>query len=282
MSLTEIVQYKIVQYGEHSVTVFDLIQIALIFLVVQGLVIVIGKALKRAVRSSDRIDEAKRYTVLKLVKYVLYTLGLALALQSVGVNLNALLFGSAALLVGLGLGIQHIFNDMVSGLFILFEGIVKVGDVVEIEGMIARVMHIDIRTTKVVNRDGNYLIVPNSHFTSNKLHNWSMENKASRFQIEVGVAYGSDTKLVKRILTDCAQEHSGVLAEKPVRVDFIDFGESSLNFRIYFWAFRSWEIDVDLSDIRFAIDEAFRENGISIPFPQRDLHIKSGFPQVQS
>lgn len=279
MTFTEIVHYKIVQYDDYAITVFDLIQIAVIFLLIQGLVLVIGKALKRAARSSDRIDEAKRYTIMKLVKYLLYTLGVALALQSVGVNLSALLVGSAALLIGLGLGIQHIFNDMVSGLFILFEGIIKVGDVVEIEGMIARVMHIDIRTTKVVNRNGNYLIVPNSHFTSNKLHNWSMENKASRFQINVGVAYGSDTKLVKQLLTECAQDHAGVLAEKPVRVDFIDFGESSLNFRIYFWAFRSWEIDVDLSDIRFAIDEAFRENGITIPFPQRDLHIKSGLPQ---
>ncbi len=276
MRLKEILEYKILEYDEHSITVFELIHVAVIFLVVQGLIFLIGAALRRAARKSDRVDEAKRYTLMKLIKYFLYTLAIALSLQALGVNLNALLVGSAALLVGLGLGVQHIFNDVISGLLILFEGVVKVGDVVEIDGMVSRVMQIDIRTSKVVNRDGNYLVVPNSYFTANKLHNWSMENKASRFHINVGVAYGSNTQLVKQLLKECAQEHAGVLNEKPVRVDFIDFGESSLNFRVYFWAYRSWEIEVDISDIRFAIDEAFRENGVTIPFPQRDLHIKSG------
>ena len=273
----EFLQYELLRYEKYALTVFDVIKIAAIFLVIQVIITIIGIVLARAVKRSDRIDKAKKYTIMKLVRYFLFTVGIVLSLQTLGVNISGLLVGSAALLVGIGLGLQNVFSDFVSGFVILFEGTVKVGDVIEVDGMPAKVMQIDIRTTKVIKRDGNYIIIPNSLITGQKLNNWSMVNKVTRFQINVGVAYGTDTTLVKEVLLDCAQRFTELVDDRHPRVDFVDFGDSALMFRLYFWAERSFEIEVNLSDLRLEIDRAFREKGISIPFPQRDLHVRT-FP----
>ena len=259
--------------ADHSISVGDVLIFVTILVLTQIIVWAAKFVINKAFRKQSAAVEGKKYTLKKLMVYMLYTIGVVVALDTIGIDITILVAGSAALLVGFGLGIQHIFDDLVSGFIVLFEGVIKVGDIIELDGLVARVDKIDIRTSKVITRDGNFLIIPNSKITSQNVMNWSMETRASRFAIDVGVAYGSDTQLVKRILLECAEKHPAVLNDQANRVDFISFGDSSLQFKLYFWARRSWDIGIYLSDIRFSIDEAFRENGIKIPFPQRELHM---------
>lgn len=231
-------------------------------------------ALTNQLERNKKLDDGQRFTIVKLVRYAAYVLAFLFAANAAGVNLNTLLFGSAALLVGLGLALQHIFDDIISGFIILFEGTFQVGDVIESEGLVARVLHIDIRTSKVITRDGNIIIVPNRMLTSEKLNNWSLGSELSRFHVTIGVAYGSDVEKVKKILYQVALAQPDVSKNKPILIRFDDFGDSALIFRVFFWAYRSWDVEVLKSDVRFAINKAFVEHGVVIPFPQRDLHVK--------
>lgn len=259
--------------ADHSISVGDVLIFLAILAVTQVIVWVAKFVINKAFKKQGASVEGKKYTLKKLMVYLVYTIGIVVGLDTIGIDITILIAGSAALLVGLGLGIQHIFDDIVSGFIVLFEGVIKVGDIIEFDGLVARVVKIDIRTSKVMTRSGNFLIIPNSKITTQNVMNWSMETRASRFTIEVGVAYGSDTQLVKKLLLECAQKHPAVLNDQPNRVDFTAFGDSSLNFKLFVWARRSWDIDIHLSDLRFAIDQAFRENKVKIPFPQRELHV---------
>lgn len=256
----------------YHVTLGDILYIVVLFAIIRLVIFGIRLVVKKA---SDKrgMDEGIRFTLIKLISYFLYTMGIVMALDQIGVNINALLVGSAALLVGLGLGIQQLFNDVISGFVILFEGVVRVGDVIEFDGMIARVVRIDIRTSKVVNRKGVYLIVPNSKITTNSVINWTHHDLHSRFDIKVGVAYGSDTAKVKRLLIEVAKEHPLVVSDRQPEVVFAEFADSSLNMELRFWATRPWQMDQIKSDIRFRIDEVFREHDIKIPFPQREMYV---------
>ncbi|MDP4763690.1 MAG: mechanosensitive ion channel, partial [Salibacteraceae bacterium] len=183
-----------------------------------------------------------------------------------------LIASSAALLIGIGLGIQQIFNDFTCGLILLFGGTVRVGDIVEFNNTVGRIIEIDFRTSKIKTRSGITIIVPNSKLVSDNVINWTTMDDLTRFEVTVGVAYGSDTNLVKNILTDVAREHEAVEPNMPVKVQFTDFGDSSLTFKVLFWARNSWEVEFIKSDMRFAIDQRFREAKVTIPFPQRDVH----------
>ena len=196
-------------------------------------------------------------------------------MESTGADLQALILASTALLIGVGIGLQTFFYDIISGFIILFEGTFKVGDIIEIDGLIAQVKRIDIRTSKILTRDGNMIVVPNRKLTSENLSNWTISNDLSRYNVEVGVAYGSDVQKVRQILYECALKHPDIEKTREILVRFDDFGDSALQFTLFFWSRRSWDIPILLSDLRFAIDREFRDNGIQIPFPQRDLHLKS-------
>jgi small-conductance mechanosensitive channel len=195
-------------------------------------------------------------------------------LDTLGIRLTLLLAGSAALLVGIGLGLQQVFKDIVSGFFLLFEGNLKVGDVVELEGDVGIVKEIGFRTTKIENRDNIILIIPNSKFIGENVINWSHIEQKTRFSVDVGVAYGSDVELVKKVLLECARDHQEVTEYPKPFVRFDDFGNSSLDFQLFFWTDNAFRVENIKSDLRFAIDKKFRENKITIPFPQRDVHIK--------
>lgn len=253
----------------------DIIVFLFVLFLFQLLIWSIFLIINRSFRNKPE-EIGKKYTVKKLVKYFLYTIGFMVALETIGIEVSIILAGSAALLVGLGFGVGHIFSDIVSGFVILFEGIVKVGDMVEIEGHFSRVEKIDIRSSKVKTRDGNILIIPNSYFTTDKILNWSHGDVSSRVRIKVGVAYGSDTKLVREILMREVLNHPEVLTDRGAEAFFQDFGDSALMFEVRFWLAKSWEMDVIMSQIRFAIDQSFRDEGVRIPFPQRDVHFFAG------
>ena len=261
-------------FGNHKVTLSDVLMIIVIFIVVRLIVAVINKLIQRSLKHRP-LDQERGYTFTKLASYVLYTIGCVIGLEIAGVDVTILIASSAALLVGVGLGIQHIFNDIVSGFVILFEGGVRVGDVVELDGTIARVEEIGIRTSSVITRKGNIIIVPNSKITSDAVLNWSHGDLISRHDIAVSVAYGSDTDLVAKTLRAVLDGKDYVVAGRPIHVVFQDFGDSALNFELRFWAEKSWEMDLFKSDVRYSIDAAFRKEGIKIPFPQRDIHLVS-------
>ena len=261
-------------FGNHKVTISDILMIIIIFLVVRLLVAVINHLIQRSLKHRPS-DQGRGYTFTKLASYILYTIAFVLGLEIAGVDVTILIASSAALLVGVGLGIQHIFNDIVSGFVILFEGAVRVGDVIELDGTIARVESISIRTSAVITRKGNVIIVPNSKITSDAMLNWSHGDLISRHDIAVGVAYGSDTDLVAKTLRSVLEGKNYVVPGRPIHVVFQDFGDSALNFELRFWAEKSWEMDLFKSDVRYSIDAAFRKEGIKIPFPQRDVHVVS-------
>jgi small-conductance mechanosensitive channel len=262
--------------------------IVTIFFIAGFIARVVRIVLKKNLSQREWIDKGKEFTMTKLATYLIYTIAFVVAIESIGADLSSLLLASAALLVGVGLGLQFIFADIVSGFILLFEGTFKVGDIIELDssgqagqsssgssGLVARVERIDVRTSKVMTRDGNFIIIPNSTLTRDNIVNWSHSHAVTRFRIKVGVAYGSDTQKVREVLEKCALQHPEVDRSESIIVRFSDFGDSSLDFELFFWAMQTWTIETIKSDIRFAIDREFRKEGIHIPFPQRDLHIVS-------
>ncbi len=199
-----------------------------------------------------------------------------LGLESLGFDISLLLAGSAALLVGIGLGLQDIFKDLISGIILLFEGSIKVGDVIEVNQLVGIVKEINIRTSKVRTRDGIMIIVPNGAFITQNVINWSNSNKLTRFNIDVGVAYGSDVRLVEKLLVECAEKNEMIMPRPKSFARFNNFGNSSLEFQVYFWTEKTWRVESIKSELRFGIDEAFRKNKVTIAFPQMDVYVKSG------
>ena len=257
-----------------KLTIGSLFFIIFIIIVSRILITIIRITLQRIAKTKSWIDEGGRYTIVQLSKYFIYTIAFVIAIQGLGINITFLIAGSAALFVGIGFGLQSILGDVFSGVILLFDGSIKVGDVVEMPNEeICKVDHIYIRTSQLKTLDGKTIIVPNSNLTKDNVINWSISDKVTRFYISVGVAYGSDTQKVKEILYQCALKHPMVEKRRNIAVILEDFGNHSLDFKVYFWAKKTWEILNIKSDIRFAIDQAFRKNNIKIPFPQRDLHI---------
>ncbi|GHC55311.1 mechanosensitive ion channel family protein [Ulvibacter litoralis] len=224
-------------------------------------------------RNMDTTDKNKFVSVFKFIKYITYIVVVFIVLSLAGINVTPFLAASAALLVGLGLALQELFQDIIGGIFIILDKSLLVGDIVEINGKVGRVIEIKLRTTRAITRDDKIVIIPNHKFITEVIFNYTQNHKITRENVNVGVAYGSDTTLVKELLLQSVDNQKGVLKNPKPFVIFEDFGDSSLNFGIYFFINNSF-IDPGIkSDIRFKIDALFRENNISIPFPQRDVHL---------
>ncbi|MEE9409221.1 MAG: mechanosensitive ion channel domain-containing protein [Polaribacter sp.] len=232
------------------------------------------KLIKKIVnRKLNEEDKGKFKAVFSFVKYFVYTIVLIIALESSGIKVGVILAGSAALLVGIGLGLQTLFQDIMSGIFILIDKSLHVNDIIEIEDKVGKVIEIRLRTTRAVTIDDKVLIIPNHKFLTNSLFNWTQNGVQTTEGIEIGVAYGSDVELVKSILIDVAKAHPKVLKTTLPRVLFTDFGDSALQFKLLFVINHSYEHLTIKSDLRFEIDKKFRENNVTIPFPQRDVHL---------
>jgi small-conductance mechanosensitive channel len=196
-------------------------------------------------------------------------------LESLGVKVTVLLAGSAALLVGIGLGLQQTFNDVISGIILLSEKSIKIEDILEIDGDVVKIQEIGLRTSKGLNTDDISIIIPNSLITNDKVINWSHQTRKTRFRIDVGVAYGSDVDLVLQILEASALEHPDIFEKELIDARLVNFGNSSLDFQILFFSKNIFRINKVKSDIRRIITKKFIENKIMIPFPQMDVYIKS-------
>lgn len=277
-TLDSFLNYKIITLGDFELTPGILVMIALLliitYLLIKGIKkVIIGK------RTEENVEYGRRHSIYMILKYLLYVLAFVLMMEIIGIGVNALLVGSAALLVGIGMGLQNIFSDLVSGLFLLFERPIEIGDVIEVDNVVGRIHSIRLRHTVVLDRDGVNLIVPNHKFITEKVINWSHNIEERRFMVQVGVDYSSDPKQISRILKAIANENSFIIKKNalfPIMVRFADFGDSSLVFQLFFWTRHSFIVENIKSDLRFRIHEEFKNEGVTIPFPQRDLHIKSG------
>jgi small-conductance mechanosensitive channel len=267
------INYTFFEYQGFNLSVFSLLALVLLFLVCRFFLKGFRLFLHRQFSKTELIDEGKEYTINQLVTYIVTVLGVFIGIKTIGIDISILLGASAALLVGIGLGLQDVFRDFIAGLVLLFEGVFKVGDLIDYEGAVARVRQIDLRTSKIETRDGTIIIVPNSKLVSSHIINWTHNGKATRFKIVVGVAYGSDTALVKKLLIKAGRGHKKTVGNRDVLVRFEDFADSALVFEMYFWTVDPWDIEVTKSDLRFEIDRLFRENNVTIPFPQRDVHM---------
>ncbi len=272
--LNQILESEIFTFGTYTLKVHQLASILIIIIITKSILWVIKKAFFHKSKFS-KIDSGSTYALLKFIKYVVWVLAIALVLEAIGVKVTLLLAGSAALLVGIGLGLQQTFNDIISGIILLSERSIEVGDVLEIDNDVVIIESIGLRTSKAMNRDDISIIIPNSLITTSKVINWSHQSKQTRFKINIGVAYGSDIDLVIKTLEGSAFEHSKKLDRKMIEARLISFGSSSLDFQLLFFSANIFRIGKMKSDIRRIINKNFIKNNIVIAFPQMDLHLRS-------
>jgi small-conductance mechanosensitive channel len=275
MSFTEILEFNFINVGGYHLNLIKLISATLILIGARILIAFIFSTFLKRFFKKRSVDIGRRYAIEQFLKYIIYTLALLAALQAVGVQFSVLLGGAAALLVGIGLGLQQTFNDLISGVILLGEGTVEVGDIVKVDGIVGKVTSIGIRTSKVETRDEISIIIPNSKLVVDNVVNWSHNESPTRFNVGVGVSYESDIQLVTKLLLQAAEEHPDILKEPTPKVQFKDFGSSSLDFELLFYSTAYLRIEFIKSELRYRIMELFRTNKIEIPFPQRDLWIRN-------
>jgi small-conductance mechanosensitive channel len=279
VSFEKFLDYTFVQNKYLTLSFSHIIGILIVFFLAKVVLNFVKLYITRNLQSRADLDASAQFVYVQIAKYVIYIFAIIICLQILQVELTTLLVGSTAVLVGLGLGLQDVFKDMFSGFVLLFEGNVRIGDIVEIyntgdtEPVVAKIIKINVRTTQIETRNGNVLIIPNNKLTQEYVENWSHGSSLSRFIIDVTVAYGTNTELVKELLMKAAMGHPKVSAESEVLVRMKKFGDSGLEMELIFWAEQSWDANNFKSDIRFEIDRLFREYKITIPYPQRDVRI---------
>jgi len=269
-TLNEIINFSLIEIEGYTLKVSTLIMLTL-FILFSAILL---KILKKVIYRSTKFDSGKKFSIYNLCKYFIIFFCIIISLQIIGFDLSVLMAGSAALLVGIGFGLQNVFSDFISGIIILVDASVKVNDVIELDSIVGTVKEINFRTTTVMTRDEKYIIIPNSDLTSNRLINWTHSQVTSRFEVEVGVDYSSDVILVMDILVKAVNKHPKVLKTPKPFVRFTEFADSSLNFNILFWSDDIFRIENVKSEIRVEIFRLFKENNIQIPFPQRVLHMQ--------
>lgn len=271
-SFQDVFEFVLFKTSMFSFKVYHII----FFLLLWAAVWLILKMVRRLLNSraiAEKMDESSRYVIFVITKYFIIVLGIAIAFESVGIRLTLLLAGSTALFVGIGLGVQDVFKDIISGFILLFGRTIRVGDIIEVDGVVGRVGEIGLRASHLTSRADIDMIIPNSKFINNSVINWSYGNKLTRFSVDIGVAYGSDTRKVEEILLQIAVELDQIATSPSPFVRFADFGDSSLDFQLFFWSEEIFRIEHIKSDIRYLIDDAFRRQNIVVPFPQRDIHL---------
>ena len=280
MPLQEVLDMVLLTYEGFQLSLFNVVVFLFVILMIKVIHLIISNYLKKILLSRD-VDPGRSFSIVQFAKYALYFFGTLVAISSLGINLSILWAGSAALLVGIGFGLQQTFNDFLSGIILLLEGSVEIGDVVFVDNIVGKIVVIGLRTSKLEDRNGNVLIIPNSKLITGNVNNWSNNEKPSRFSVDVGVGYGTDVQRVEEILTLIVKSHKMVLHHLGVSVQFKDFGSSSLDFRVHFYSDELMKIEKVKSDLRFEILAAFRAANIEIPFPQQDVWVKQ-VPQAKN
>ena len=261
------------EIGGLTVAPLDLLLAVVIFLLALAATGVFKRLLSDRLLPQTRLDVGVRHSIVAASGYLGVVLALLLGIAALGLDLSNIAIIAGALSVGIGFGLREVVNNFVSGLLLLIERPVKVGDWIVTAGHEGMVKRISVRATEIETFDRASVILPNSELITQPVTNWTHKNRVARTTVKVGVAYGSDTQLVHDLLLSCAKDHPDVLEVPAAYVLFRNFGDSALEFEL-----RAYVRDTDYylsvgSDLHFAVDRAFREHGITIPFPQRDLHI---------
>lgn len=233
--------------------------------------------------SRTKLDAGARQSVGTITRYVMLLLGLLIILQTAGIDLTTLNVLAGAVGIGVGFGLQNVVSNFISGLIIMFERPIKIGDRIVVDQVEGDVVQIGARSTVILTNDNINIIVPNSKFITENVVNWMYNDASVRMRIPVGVAYGTDVRKVERILLEVAKAERDVLDDPAPLVRFVGFGDSSLDLELRVWTSSAVNRKGRLiSSLNFAIYDKFHENGIEIPFPQRDLHIRSGAVEVRN
>lgn len=277
--LLDLINYPLLTVGESPITAGTVLMT--VFIIIGGYLVarwlqrfMVTRLTARQV-SADLIHLCERIYLIVIIAVLVITV-----LDILNVPLTAFAFITGAIAIGVGFGAQNIINNFISGWILLWERPIKIGDFLELGETKGKVESINTRSTRIRRVDGVHLLVPNSHLLENTVVNWTLVDRVTRTTVRVGVAYGSPVERVAEILAQIAAEHPDVLKEPEPLVVFDDFGDSSLNFELFFWVMAVGDRDLRVirSDIRFRIDQLFRENNITIAFPQRDVHLDNLSP----
>jgi small-conductance mechanosensitive channel len=279
--LIRIFSTPIFEIGGTRYSISLILTLILVFIAVFWVSHAVSRWINQGLLIRLRLDRGTREVVSAFIRYVLTALGLIIMLQSVGVNLSSLTLFAGVVGIGLGFGLQNLASNFISGLTLLLEQPIRVGDFIQVSDLLGTVENISIRSTIVRTQDGVFVIVPNMKFVENPVVNWSYRDPRCRIHIPVSVEYGCDTLLVSEALLQAARRESRVLSEPSPRVWFQSFGESSLNFELLVWIDQPAENEPIKSSLNFLIDQEFRSRAIEIPFPQREIYIRN-LDDVQS
>jgi small-conductance mechanosensitive channel len=269
-------------FGPDTVTIGGILMLVFLFASVIIVERILQRLLIRRFLSKTRLESSLQFGLSRIIGYTLITIGFYVAFQTVGFDLSSLAIIAASLGVGVGFGLQNIINNFVSGIIILAERPISIGDRIDVAGVAGRVTKIQLRSSTVVTNDNITMIVPNAQIISNTVTNWNHGDPKVRIRVPVGVAYGSDLKLLQRVLLEAAAEHPKALRDPSPVVLFTEFGDSSLNFELGVWTQEMTATPIHFtSQMNFIIEQKLRENDIEIPFPQRDLHVRSSLSPTQ-
>ena len=283
ITFEEFIKYNLVSIGSLKISLYNVILVAVIFLSAKIISSVYKLYIGKKHRAKVAYDPGVEYVYVQIARYIIYTLAVLLSFNVIGLNISLILTGSVGLLVGIGLGLQDVFKDTIAGIVLLLEGNIKVGDIVEIDAktqtnshkgaynFVARIIKISFRTTQIQTKEGNVLIIPNTHLTQQQVENWSHSSSFSMFTIHALIEYGSNTVLATELLKTAALGHPIVSREEPVIVRMSNFSENGIEMELIFWAENSWDIGNYKSEIRFEIDRLFRENQVHFAYPTRTI-----------
>lgn len=266
--LNQFFDYELLSIDSYKLKVYSIVLSLIVFIIAKFIMMALKKWLDIKVNKKD-LDVGNEYAILTIASYIIWILAIVIILEILGIDVTLLTAGSAALLVGIGLGLQNIFMDFLSGIVLLLEGENKVNDIIEFDNRLGIIKRVGIRTSEIQTFNDTAVIVPNSKLINNYVINWSHTDKTARYSVRVGVAYRSDVRLVEKLLLEAVHEDHRILKNPAPFVRFEDFGDSALIFSVFFWTRNIIEFENIRSDVRFRIIEKFRQHHIEIPFPQR-------------
>ena len=277
VSFKEFLNYDIIQLSKLKINFAQIIFIIASIIGGKMLINLLKLYYNKKFRKRTEFNSSTEYVYGKTTTYIVYMVVFFLCLQELNINPSVFLGGSAALLVGIGLGLQDVFKDWISGLILLYEGSMKIGDIIEIgddkfqEPIVARILKINVRTTEIETRDGNVLLIPNAKLTQEYVENWSHSKQMMRFRVNLAIDFESDTELAVKLVRQAALSHPKVNKREEILVRMRDFSDRGLELELLFWADQTWDSNHYKSDIRFEINRLFKQYQIHIPVPNRSL-----------
>jgi small-conductance mechanosensitive channel len=279
MELPGWIDFTLLEVGKWELNLGMVLRSILVIVVARSLIWLINLLFLNRYFKKHKFDLGRKFAIRQIITYIIYTITVVLVLQELGFKPSVLLASSAALLVGIGLGLQQTFNDMVCGLILAIEGTVEVGDIVVIGDVVGYVKKIGFRVSRIITRDDVVIIVPNSKLITDNVINWSHNEQPNRFSISISIPYDADLPLVSKLLIEATKDQEKVLTDPGPRVQLVSFGAYALEIELYFWSWELFRIEQIKSKIRFRILDLFREHQVNIAFPQQEITVlnkKSG------